>query len=43
MLFLVAAARMARSSYYSDYTFGVWSKKGQREELVPVGKAYFDH
>ena len=26
-----------RSSYYSDYTFGVW--KG--EELVPVGKAYF--
>ena len=26
-----------RSSYYSDYTFGVW-KEG---ELVPVGKAYF--
>jgi DNA ligase 1 len=26
-----------RSSYYSDYTFGVW----QGEELVPVGKAYF--
>jgi DNA ligase-1 len=26
-----------RSSYYSDYTFGVW-KDG---ELVPVGKAYF--
>lgn len=26
-----------RSSYYSDYTFGLW--KG--EELVPVGKAYF--
>jgi DNA ligase 1 len=26
-----------RSSFYSDYTFGVW--KG--EELVPVGKAYF--
>ena len=26
-----------RSSYYSDYTFGVW--KG--DELVPVGKAYF--
>jgi len=25
-----------RSSYYSDYTFGVW----QGEELVPVGKAY---
>jgi DNA ligase 1 len=26
-----------RSSYYSDYTFGLW--KG--DELVPVGKAYF--
>ncbi len=26
-----------RSSFYSDYTFGVW--KGQ--EIVPVGKAYF--
>jgi DNA ligase-1 len=26
-----------RSSFYSDYTFGVW--KG--DELVPVGKAYF--
>jgi DNA ligase-1 len=26
-----------RSSYYSDYTFGLW--KGR--ELVPVGKAYF--
>ncbi|HEX4555902.1 MAG TPA: cisplatin damage response ATP-dependent DNA ligase [Xanthobacteraceae bacterium] len=33
-----------RSSFYSDYTFGVWA--GQRDgdgadELVPVGKAYF--
>jgi DNA ligase-1 len=26
-----------RSSFYSDYTFGVW----QGDELVPVGKAYF--
>ncbi len=26
-----------RSSYYSDYTFGVWRER----ELVPVGKAYF--
>jgi DNA ligase-1 len=26
-----------RSSYYSDYTFGVWRAPG---ELVPVGKAY---
>ncbi|TMJ39093.1 MAG: ATP-dependent DNA ligase, partial [Alphaproteobacteria bacterium] len=26
-----------RSSYYSDYTFGVWKTQ---DELVPVGKAY---
>ncbi|HEY6254301.1 MAG TPA: cisplatin damage response ATP-dependent DNA ligase [Xanthobacteraceae bacterium] len=30
-----------RSSYYSDYTFGVWTKTEQGDELVPVGKAYF--
>jgi DNA ligase-1 len=30
-----------RSSYYSDYTFGVWSKGEDRDVLVPVGKAYF--
>ena len=31
-----------RSSYYSDYTFGVWSGERSGEgELVPVGKAYF--
>ena len=30
-----------RSSYYSDYTFGVWSGPEGAEELVPVGKAYF--
>ncbi len=30
-----------RSSYYSDYTFGVWISTGNGEELVPVGKAYF--
>ena len=31
-----------RSSFYSDYTFGVW-RPGQagEPELVPVGKAYF--
>jgi DNA ligase-1 len=31
-----------RSSFYSDYTFGVW-RVGEDggEELVPVGKAYF--
>ncbi len=27
-----------RSSYYSDYTFGVWTADGA---LTPVGKAYF--
>lgn len=26
-----------RSSYYSDYTFGLW----QEGELLPIGKAYF--
>ncbi len=30
-----------RSSYYSDYTFGVWKNGEAGEELVPVGKAYF--
>jgi DNA ligase 1 len=32
-----------RSSYYSDYTFGVWngSPGAEETELVPVGKAYF--
>jgi DNA ligase-1 len=30
-----------RSSYYSDYTFGVWTHGEEGEELVPVGKAYF--
>jgi DNA ligase-1 len=37
-----------RSSFYSDYTFGVWAggqgenaEKGENGELVPVGKAYF--
>lgn len=27
-----------RSSYYSDYTFGLWAGNGQ---LLPIGKAYF--
>jgi DNA ligase-1 len=27
-----------RSSFYSDYTFGVWTEEGA---LAPVGKAYF--
>jgi DNA ligase-1 len=31
-----------RSSFYSDYTFGVWTGATSGEgELVPVGKAYF--
>jgi len=30
-----------RSSYYSDYTFGVWTGSENGDELVPVGKAYF--
>lgn len=31
-----------RSSYYSDFTFGVWRQDDAgREELVPIGKAYF--
>jgi DNA ligase-1 len=30
-----------RSSYYSDYTFGVWIKGDDGDQLVPVGKAYF--
>jgi DNA ligase-1 len=30
-----------RSSYYSDYTFGVWTGAAEAPELVPVGKAYF--
>ncbi|MEL7487015.1 MAG: cisplatin damage response ATP-dependent DNA ligase, partial [Pseudomonadota bacterium] len=29
-----------RSSFYSDYTFGVWRDAGAGRELVPVGKAY---
>ena len=29
-----------RSSFYSDYTFGVWREGPNGEELVPVGKAY---
>jgi DNA ligase-1 len=31
-----------RSSFYSDYTFGVWrAGESGADELVPVGKAYF--
>jgi DNA ligase-1 len=30
-----------RSSFYSDYTFGVWTPGPEGDMLVPVGKAYF--
>ncbi|WP_306120025.1 MULTISPECIES: cisplatin damage response ATP-dependent DNA ligase [unclassified Roseitalea] len=30
-----------RSSFYSDYTFGVWTGAADDPALVPVGKAYF--
>ena len=30
-----------RSSYYSDFTFGVWADGPDGPLLVPVGKAYF--
>ncbi|WP_395666591.1 cisplatin damage response ATP-dependent DNA ligase [Methylocella sp.] len=30
-----------RSSFYSDFTFGVWTKDGADRRLTPVGKAYF--
>jgi DNA ligase-1 len=30
-----------RSSFYSDYTFGVWTGAEGDAQLVPVGKAYF--
>jgi len=29
-----------RSSFYSDYTFGVWQQEASGTKLVPVGKAY---
>jgi DNA ligase 1 len=41
VLMYAQRGRGKRSSYYSDYTFGLWSNDAQTEELVPVGKAYF--
>jgi DNA ligase-1 len=29
-----------RSSFYSDFTFGVWKQEGDQRVLVPVGKTY---
>jgi DNA ligase-1 len=37
VLMYAQRGRGKRSSYYSDYTFGLWRADG---ELVPVGKAY---
>jgi len=30
-----------RSSYYSDYTFGLWATVDGDDKLLPIGKAYF--
>ncbi|WP_395696745.1 cisplatin damage response ATP-dependent DNA ligase [Methylocella sp.] len=30
-----------RSSFYSDFTFGVWAQEDGGRRLAPVGKAYF--
>ena len=30
-----------RSSFYSDFTFGVWRDEDGEDRLTPVGKAYF--
>jgi DNA ligase 1 len=30
-----------RSSFYSDFTFGVWRSVDGEDQLAPVGKAYF--
>ncbi len=30
-----------RSSFYSDYTFGLWTEEAAGRALTPVGKAYF--
>ncbi|WP_298914866.1 cisplatin damage response ATP-dependent DNA ligase [uncultured Algimonas sp.] len=30
-----------RSSFYSDYTFGLWKSVEGEEKLLPIGKAYF--
>ncbi|WP_237213760.1 cisplatin damage response ATP-dependent DNA ligase [Falsiroseomonas oryziterrae] len=41
VLMYAQRGRGRRSSYYSDYTFGLWRPDGEGgEELVPVGKAY---
>jgi ATP-dependent DNA ligase len=41
VLIYAQRGRGKRSSFYSDYTFGVWRNGEAGDELVPVGKAYF--
>jgi DNA ligase-1 len=41
VLMYAQRGRGKRSSFYSDYTFGVWTKGQDGDVLVPVGKAYF--
>jgi DNA ligase-1 len=41
VLMYAQRGRGKRSSYYSDYTFGVWTTIDGGDQLVPVGKAYF--
>jgi DNA ligase-1 len=41
VLMYAQRGRGRRSSYYSDYTFGLWRDDGVGgQELVPIGKAY---
>jgi DNA ligase-1 len=41
VLMYAQRGRGRRSSYYSDYTFGLWRDDGAGgQELVPIGKAY---
>ena len=41
VLLYAQRGRGKRSSFYSDFTFGVWRRREERDELTPVGKAYF--
>ena len=41
VLMYAQRGRGKRSSFYSDYTFGVWTAGDDGDVLVPVGKAYF--
>nr|WP_256515761.1 cisplatin damage response ATP-dependent DNA ligase [Alsobacter ponti] len=41
VLMYAQRGRGKRSSFYSDFTFGVWRAGEEGDELTPVGKAYF--